>query len=152
MTPSEAISQLLVSTAENVEAVEAVVQLNEGHWTMQLAGEIALDLTLTDQGQLLITAPLGTPPAEQAAQIHAHLLTVNLVSLGRAGMVMAAQGAEGPVSLLLPLTVADLSEQSFAQHIGRLMTAVPVWTRFVATGSLAAEAPAEFDPAAMIRV
>lgn len=76
----ESAAACLVAAAEHSEAVEAVVELNEGTWLVhfETGGECVVEWAESPT-RLVVTTALGEPGDAARAQVHEAALTFNLL-------------------------------------------------------------------------
>ncbi len=147
------LSTMLIDLGEVMPDVTAVLKSGDTSWVVGFRDGQSFEIDLdAANGRVYLATTLGTPPPAIAEDIHASLLTYNMLARETGGVRMATAAPGGEVYMMLDVFLPEASEELLARLLTNMSRTASHWRRFVATGTLAEAGAAGEDPSTFIRV
>ncbi len=147
------LSAMLLDLGEVVPDISAVLKTGDTSWAVGFKDGQSFEIDLdASNARVYLATPLGTPPAALTEDVHASLLTYNMLARETGGVRMATAARGGEVYMMLDLFLPEVSEELLARLLTNMARTAAQWRRFVATGSLTEAGAAGEDASTFIRV
>lgn len=130
----EYISQRLTEIAPETRNLSVVVQDDESTWTLAFEDEMTVLVLLewVDQPRrLVLSADIGKPPAERAADIHAAALSYNMLWRDTGGARIGMGGEDGDLLLIRDIDAQSVQGNEFILLLERFADLAQWWENFV---------------------
>lgn len=139
MTSLEQIQAMMEELGPSTPDIEAVAQEGDSAWAVAFPDDVVVVLELDPSGRKLVCAiDIGRPPEEAKLEAYEAALSYGYLWRETGGARLALGGADGELTLLFDLEVADLTFTDLQMALLNLVEKAAIWRGFVAGGS---EAP-----------
>lgn len=153
LSNADAVGESLAQSAPRVERIIAVIEAGEGAWTVAFEDDIAcLVECVGDPACIALSIDLGKPPGHRTAEVHAAVLSYNLLWRETGGARIGLAGDERELVLMREFAASDVDDDMLLPAVTRLADVGGWWAGFVASETTPAATKPPMGPELLLRV